>query len=111
MEVLLEAVILIDNFSVIGIHKGYLKDTKQNIGIFINNIINDIKSKSIFQRNFRFKNLLFQPIGIIYEFYTTSLLRFSLKDFQTFNFNCPLWSRKKDYWYLCNDLKEKTKRS
>ena len=38
-------IILIDNFHIIGIHKGYYKPVEKNIGIFLNYIINNIKKE------------------------------------------------------------------
>jgi len=56
-------VILIDNFSVIGMHKGHLVYNKKNVGIFIKNIINDIKNGNMIKINSnKFNNLLFKPI-------------------------------------------------
>ena len=44
-------VILIDNFSVIGMHKGHLVYNKKNVGIFIKNIIKDIKNDNMLKIN------------------------------------------------------------
>ena len=82
-------IILIDNYSVIGIHKGCYKGNKKNIGIFMKNIINDIKDENIIKKSF------LKPID-------NSEKTFSMKDFRNFGFHCPLCGDLNDYWYLAN---------
>ena len=79
-------IILIDNYSVIGMHKGCHKDNKKNIGIFIKNLINDIKDENIIKKPF------LKPID-------NSENTFSMKDFRNFRFHCPLCGELKNYWY------------
>ena len=44
-------ILLVDNFNVVGIHKGYDKENDKNIGIFLYNILNDIKNKNCLKIN------------------------------------------------------------
>ena len=62
-------IILLDNFTIIGIHKGYDKKKEKNVGIFLYNILNDMKEKKSLYKvsNTKFtKNcfLLFGKIGV-----------------------------------------------
>ena len=60
-------IILLDNFAIIGIHKGYDKKRDQNVGIFLYNILNDMKEKkSIYKRlNNKFTKNCFLLLGKI----------------------------------------------
>ena len=44
-------IILINNFSVIGLHKGYDKENNKNVGIFLREIINNINENNILKIN------------------------------------------------------------
>ena len=62
-------IILLDNFSIIGIHKGYDKTNEKNVGIFLYNILKDMKeNKSLYKGlNTKYTKhcfLLFGKIGV-----------------------------------------------
>ena len=44
-------ILLVDNFNVVGIHKGYDRTNEKNVGIFLYNILNDIKNKNSLKFN------------------------------------------------------------
>ena len=44
-------IILINNFSIIGLHKGYDKENNKNVGIFLREIINNINENNILKIN------------------------------------------------------------
>ena len=50
-------IILINNFSIIGLHKGYDKENNKNVGIFLREIINNINENNILKINKKIMNL------------------------------------------------------
>ena len=68
-------VILIDNFSVIGMHIGYLEDYKKNVGIFIKNIITDIKTQNILKLESIGRIIIEEPLNPTYLLKTDTVMK------------------------------------